>query len=317
MTFRTALHITDALADAALRQLDGCDWTIRTASRDADDDTDRIVVEVTGTSPDGWTLEMTARAFPVAPAPEHFAPELFTVAPGRFWCGAPITGRGAYPRTCARLAGHDGEHTSREFLGDLTGAASAALEKFGAGIAPDGPWNAIQTTTVADAVPVRLVLPGRPETGRTVRDVAGKLWRCLPDGELESLPGDEEEGPGWSVTIGWLALLLRGPVDLLPLTPAEEADAALYGPPGARWGDPATPCPYSAGYAVCALGVGHIGPHKDADGNALGLTDVDEDQGVTTARVDVEDTETPCTCGHPEAHTPDCARFPRRSGGAA
>lgn len=95
-------------------------------------------------------------------------------------------------------------------------------------------------------------------------------------------------------------------VELGPLHPVEQDpdDARLYGPIGQRWGDPDRPCWFGFGVdgaRPCMLGENHTGPHRDQAGAEL----------PPLARLTVNELGadlTPCTCGHPEQHRPECPR---------
>ena len=113
---------------------------------------------------------------------------------------------------------------------------------------------------------------------------------------------------------------------------AEEArEIVLYGPPGARWGDLAKPCPFVGPVGPCALRLNHSGPHLDGNGDPMPVamhTITDEAAGLVGMVFEVEYTpgheggayrtrvlpDDACTCGHPEAHIPPCPRAARASG---
>src|SRR4029077_797900 len=140
-----------------------------------------------------------------------------------------------------------------------------------------------------------------PPAGRRVRDRLDRTWSIDPTGDVH-----RSDDP--SIILTWAQLIGEaGPLELLELTDAEKDSEALYGPVGARWGVPGTPCAYEG----CALDVGHAGIHRDADGQALGVTDaatepyVHPAHGAMLSRV--------CTCGvikHTALqHEPGCARY--------
>lgn len=163
--------------------------------------------------------------------------------------------------------------------------------------------------------PVTYSLPGAPVTGRRVTTsttpgdpyAGGALiFRKEPDGTFTCLALAEISAPDniWS----WSGILATfGTVTLIPLTDKEKEHEKLYGPLGARWGDPFEPCPYRG----CRLGVGHIQAHLDRDGNPI-LVDLDALAASADLNVSPQEAaETPCNCGHPERHTPECPRGQR------
>lgn len=99
---------------------------------------------------------------------------------------------------------------------------------------------------------------------------------------------------------------------LVPLTKAEEASEELYGPIGARWGNPDVPCPYPE----CVLGIRHARQHLDINGDPLGQTapPAPDEPSVRVAASLAEATASPCICGHPEQHQPGCPRYDRLRG---
>lgn len=172
---------------------------------------------------------------------------------------------------------------------------------------------------------VTYAIPGAPPTGRHVATAAGAVF-------VRTHVADPEHGQWgtWlelTVTplnhLSWPELLTLGPLVLLPLNTKELADAILYGPPGARWGDPDEPCPWGQHSArkptldmlgkECALGIGHTGPHCDPAGNPYNQTE-ETDHRWHYAAVTREDLDTPCNCGRPAAHRPHCNRFARVAG---
>lgn len=158
-------------------------------------------------------------------------------------------------------------------------------------------------------------IPGAPPTDRTVRNADGDTWRRVKSGLWVQILSDD----GWE----WVDLLTaHGPLTLVDLTPEELEDAALYGPPGARWGDKDTPCAYvEAPQALvptegerCAYGTGHASCHRNVFGQALGLTVVTETDRTAGTITLEESAAHPCTCGHPEQHRAGCDRYNRSSG---
>lgn len=163
-------------------------------------------------------------------------------------------------------------------------------------------------------------LPGAPPTGRHVLTANGCVYRRESHASEEFLPWgawllvrdpEAPHGPDPDGYLSWAQLLELGPLTLLPESEYERAQAVLYGPAGARWGDPDTPCPYKE----CTLGTNHIGTHKDVDGNPLGVRPVDTDGRIHNPGI------TPhmasrvfCTCGSPAMHKPDCPRYSRMTG---
>jgi hypothetical protein len=137
------------------------------------------------------------------------------------------------------------------------------------------------------------------------------MWRLVKT----SRPDDRVAADDGSEDLRWFDLLAEwGPVYLVSLNESDDEDARLYGPPGARWGQPDVPCPYVDGQlppGECTLGQGHIGPHVDSDGYPLGQTVVtiaDLSAGRITPQ---EAALTACTCGHPAVHRPGCPRYNR------
>lgn len=186
-------------------------------------------------------------------------------------------------------------------------------------------------TGVDGPEPVTYQLPGAPPTERKVTD-GGRTWVRHPSGAWASA-FDSNPEVFWT----WAELLdSYGILTLVPLTPDEEQEAALYGPPGARWGDPHTPCPYGSYGAIslgvtvyidiepdvlddapirCVLGVGHVGPHIDQNGNWLGQTVATEFNLAGSAGITPQQAaQTPCTCGNPAQHQPGCPRYVRVRG---
>lgn len=215
---------------------------------------------------------------------------------------------------CALPAGHDGPHDD---LADL------------------GPFNELAVDELAEdqaTAPRRFELPDGPVTGRVVRAMDGSAWwRRRRDGKYERVePHDgrwrviEPDGPHWW---SWPGLLAEeGPLEEVPLTDVEIEDERLYGPSHARWGDPYTPCPWGSRVqkpdetwvpvVACALGVEHVGPHQDAIGGYLGVTELDPDlppPGPDELRASLAEG---CSCGRPDRHQPGCPRYRRAAGTA-
>lgn len=151
-------------------------------------------------------------------------------------------------------------------------------------------------------------LPGRPPAGRHVQAL-GSTWLCLRDGRFAYA-----EGAGVDETVrhrDWYELFAHGSVRLLPLTDEERASEALYGPIGARWGDPDTPCPYIG----CAQGVGHTGDHVNEHGEHLGVTPEATEPHPTGGAVGLSQAKAVrCTCGNPANHQRGCPRYARVAG---
>ena len=193
---------------------------------------------------------------------------------------------------------------------------------------------------------ITYALPGPPPTGRHVMTPSGKVferttfgtgaqfgpWGAWHDVEESDRPDIDR----WHIS--WAELLIKGPLVLLPLNEIERAQAILYGPPGARWGDPNTPCGYGLRDArsvpekflgmECDLGQGHIGAHKDEHGIELPILSTYQDPPApnTTsypngrppaAALPPHVVNDPCTCGHPAAHRAGCPRRHRAMGGSS
>ncbi len=165
------------------------------------------------------------------------------------------------------------------------------------------PWPAVIPNAPADqGEPYVYRVPFPPPSGRRVRSAkTGHVWVIDPTGDVAR----EDDR---SIVLTWSQLIGQdGPLELLELTDQERASEALYGPIGARWGDPDTPCAYEG----CALGTGHGTVHRDAAGNPLGMTDkatevyTDPPRGQMLSRI--------CTCGvvkhTAKQHEPGCARY--------
>jgi hypothetical protein len=167
-------------------------------------------------------------------------------------------------------------------------------------------------------------LPGAPPTGRTVKqhgveddsEYAARRWTRQADG----LWSDSGRTFNFERFAWGYILDAYGPLELVPLTDEETASEALYGPVSARWGNPDQPCPYidtrPAVAVSCVLGVGHVGPHRDLLGGALGETTLDPDQPSAATGISPHDASAePCTCHRPDRHRPGCPRYIRTTGG--
>lgn len=86
---------------------------------------------------------------------------------------------------------------------------------------------------------------------------------------------------------------LHGP---LTIVAPDAAETALYGPPGARWGTPGQPCPFTG----CSLSQGHTGPHIDYAAMEIAARDNGPEPQPLPGL---------CTCGRPASHLPGCPRF--------
>lgn len=178
--------------------------------------------------------------------------------------------------------------------------------------------------------PVTYSLPGAPPAEHRVRDRTGRVfvrepWAADQYG-LWVLVADSDGPTETDLRYSWGALLAYGPLTLLEFTEQEKADALVYGPPGARWGEPTVKCGYkhldarfgTPPWGECALGFGHIAPHRDSSGNALGETEADGTLVPRMARISLQEAaEVPCTCGHPGRHQPECSRYGRTVGGSS
>ena len=162
------------------------------------------------------------------------------------------------------------------------------------------PWPAIIDAPAGQGEPYVYRVPFPPQAGRRVRDVNGHVWLIDPTGDVA-----RTDDP--SIILTWGQLIATGPLALLELTDQEKASEDLYGPVGARWGIPGTPCAFGG----CALDTGHAGVHQDQHGQALGVTAeatelyVQPPAGAMLSRI--------CTCGvirHTALqHEPGCARY--------
>lgn len=236
----------------------------------------------------------------------------------------------------ARLAGELVTEMEIDYQA-VAAAAGAALAQ----VAQAGGMLSQHPEPAADA-PVYFELPGAPVTERRVTNGL-RVWEKHPDGSWHLINGHHvpdqvgghpaEAGPE---VLSWPGLLAKyGRVQLVPLTEQEQADAVVYGPPGARWGNPHIRCPYQeravdghgAPFDVrCTWGVGHIGAHIDATGTEMGMTELVDRRaeeygpGFAGGRLDGvgitphEAAEVPCTCGHPAQHQEGCARYARVAG---
>lgn len=164
-------------------------------------------------------------------------------------------------------------------------------------------------------IPTVFTLPAEPNVGRQVTDKDGDSWERRGDGLWHISANADHPHTG----LTWNQFATYFPAILVEWTEADLAEHALYGPPGARWGDPNTPCPYikfspATGDELgrCSLGLHHTGGHRDPWGNEI--VPVEPDGSTTTAAVTAQDLAEPCTCGHPDAHIAGCARFERSVG---
>lgn len=167
------------------------------------------------------------------------------------------------------------------------------------------------------APPVVYTLPAPPPRGSRVT-ARGRVWTHLDHTGDRALFHDLDARPAVTA-IPWPNLLDEyGPLTLLD--DQDDDDERLYGPRGARWGDPSRPCPYVGrswvdeladfGESPCALGLNHAGVHKDRYGDPLGESFADG--SVASVGISPHDAaEVVCTCGHPAAHEPDCPRYQR------
>lgn len=188
---------------------------------------------------------------------------------------------------------------------------------------PVGSLSATQPMPPADTVSgvYSMTFPDPPATGRRVIGAHGYTYqRVIPDGTFNPIlmPWgawmrlDDEDGLPLPGVYTWPEILAAGPLALLPLTEKEMRDAELYGPPGARWGNPDERCPFWG--FICTLGVGHTGPHIGPDGAPLGETEPDGKPPVNAGITPAQASETPCTCGRPAQHRPGCPRHKRWTG---
>lgn len=171
-------------------------------------------------------------------------------------------------------------------------------------------------------------LPGAPPTGRRVKStLTGQEFIRVTPNETD-MPGStvapatenvwrygvwietgrEDGGPqvyGDANRMSWPMLLVHyGPLRLLPLTTQEQVEEVLYGPVGARWGEPGIPCPYQE----CHYGTGHVGPHRNEHGAALGYN---RDLQMVPYSPDLDY----CSCNQPARHKPGCPRYEQLTGG--
>lgn len=199
----------------------------------------------------------------------------------------------------------------------------------------DGFHSDVLVVTPEPAPPaVRYELPGQPVTGRHLLDCEGATWVKRDHDEYQHVrtydPAIDQDVPiDDGDVLTWGRLLSRyAPLELLDLTPAELESEKIYGPIGARWGNPDEPCPYiapsmpyhpdlsDADYR-CSLGRGHVGVHTNAKGAQLGVTQLDQRFDAagreihSVSVVTEEDRNTPCTCHRPDAHQPGCPRYER------
>jgi hypothetical protein len=223
------------------------------------------------------------------------------LAAGPIVCGAvaipclPLGQPGACTREahdhppCTRPYGHDGHHSWQVEAHDQREASDPHAKP-----------------VITYALPAPPPLESRVTNGIRVWtqiDHTGdiSLWRDLDRPDVVPIP--------WSILLEY-----RGPLRLVEDQGAE--DIRLYGPRGARWGNPDRPCWYGFGTTdavPCQLGENHAGPHKDIDGAVIGATEADgsnANAGISPAQA----AEVPCTCGHPDAHWLGCPRRSRITG---
>jgi len=154
---------------------------------------------------------------------------------------------------------------------------------------------------LADEQPVVYTMPGPPPIERRVLDRTGLAWHHAEDDQWYASDSRERTS--------WVDLLAdRAPLILVSLTDEERESERMYGPLGARWGDPTKPCPYIG----CRYRLGHIGGHVNRHGDVMLGTGVSDAGSLSVSPQ--EAAETLCTCGHPEAHRPGCPRYERISG---
>lgn len=179
------------------------------------------------------------------------------------------------------------------------------------------PYDNRDATDPHKPVPVTYALPAPPPRGREVTN-GEQVWTHLDHTGDGSYFRDLAAVPAVT-SIPWANLLDQyGP---LTLVEEDQADAAMYGPIGARWGRPEIPCPFTlygdddapSSATQCALGLNHAGPHRDQAGAALDESDADGSR-ISAGISPHEASKTPCTCGHPDAHKPGCPRYTRVSG---
>lgn len=174
--------------------------------------------------------------------------------------------------------------------------------------------------------PTSYAIPDAPVTDRKVSNGRAE-WQRLASGLWRHVHNHHEDDVFTTADMPWWLLLAeQGPVHLVPLTELDEADAVLYGPPGARWGDPDRPCPFgeaeflpgvgSSTWIPCALGFHHAGGHVDLAGNDLGMTVADPGPpDPSVGRITTQEAAAdPCTCGQPAEHLPECSRYGRTTG---
>jgi hypothetical protein len=220
------------------------------------------------------------------------------------------------PHACDLARGHDSmHHTSAgagyEWPGDACQSVNPATGvQCGRGI--DHPGQHSQYGSYPDGGfpssgarwdDVVYAWPAPPPTGTTLADPLGFHWRSAGEA-WKATPGPNgmirTDRDGLPETWTWPELLQQsGVLRVVPRTPEQRAEDRLYGPVGARWGNPDQPCPYT----TCDLGVGHIGPHVDDHG-----VDIPVPTGDVSLSTVAEAMKVICTCGHPSAHTRDCPR---------
>jgi hypothetical protein len=167
-------------------------------------------------------------------------------------------------------------------------------------------------------------IPGPPPTGRHLESLPtgivffrnhGGDFVVIHDPVVERNKLDGREFSWSEIVDAW------GPLRLIPLTEYEKKQAEIYGPPSARWGNPDETCSYLDQHnrIPCALGVGHIGLHRDLSGAALAF----QRFYIDTASAEPKDLPrlTPgmahararrpiCNCGRLANHAQDCPVLP-------
>lgn len=206
------------------------------------------------------------------------------------------------------------------------GTAEAWAEAFGPLVT-----RAVEAVVAGTAPPAPgpVYLSGPPPLEHHVTDSGGDIWERQPNGQFRWVATPDGSEPERDTVMSWPDLKDEyGPLTLNPPTPSELESERLYGPRGARWGNPDRPCPYvhivtarspygmAYAGAPCTLGLGHIGVHVGSDGLPLGVTEETPGEARISGDVTPADRAEVCDCGHPEAHQEGCPRYARVSGGA-